>query len=141
MHAPGTDQLLPPRSAPPRPRASSGPPQGSSAVPPQPGCAAGPTAPGRLLVLDGRLDVHEAADVRMLLVEAVAAGTGELVVDLSAVTALDATGLGVLVGAHRRAQRAGRLLVLRDVPPVVARLLLLTRLDRVLRTVRTSAAG
>ena len=46
------------------------------------------------------------------------------------------TGLGVLVGAHRRAQRAGRTLVLRDVPDPVGRLLFVTRLDRVLRTTR-----
>ena len=62
------------------------------------------------------------------------AATGELVARLSRrSTGVDATGLGVLVGAHRRARRAGRTLVLRDVPAPVARLLLLSRLDRVLR--------
>lgn len=97
--------------------------------------------PGRLVALSGRLDVHSAADVRMVLVEAVPAGTGDLVLDLSGLTALDATGLGVLVGGHRRAQRAGRVLVLQDVTPAVARLLLLTRLDKVLRTVRSVAVA
>lgn len=95
--------------------------------------------PGALLSLSGRLDVAGAADVRLALVDAVASGAGELVLDLAALTALDATGLGVLVGAHRRAQRAGRVLVLRDVPPAVGRLLFLSRLDKVLRTTRTSA--
>jgi anti-anti-sigma factor len=52
---------------------------------------------------------------------------------------VDATGLGVLVGAHRKAGRAGRTLVLRDVPPPVGRLLFLTRLDRVLRTSHSAA--
>jgi anti-anti-sigma factor len=97
--------------------------------------------PGALLCLAGRLDVSAAADVRMALVEAVSAGSGDLLLDLSGLTALDATGLGVLVGAHRRAQRAGRLLVLRDVPPAVARLLFLTRLDKVLRTSRTAVVA
>ena len=97
--------------------------------------------PGRLVALSGRLDVAAAADVRLLLVDALAAGEGDLVLDLSGLSVLDAPGLGVLVGAHRRALRAGRSLVLRDDPDPVARLLFLSRLDRVLRVEpRTSAA-
>lgn len=92
---------------------------------------------GTVLGLSGKLDVHTAADVRNALVDAVAAGSGELALDLSALEAVDATGLGVLVGAHRRAQRAGRTLVLVDVQVPVARLLLVTRLDRVLAIRRT----
>lgn len=97
--------------------------------------------PGRLLALSGRLDVSGAADTRLLLAEQVDAGCGDLVLDLSRLAALDATGLGVLVGAHRRAGRAGRVLVLQDVPPAVGRLLLVTRLDRVLAQRRSTAAA
>ncbi len=104
-------------------------------------CAVAVHVPGRLLSLSGRLDVHSAADVRMVLVEAVPAASDDLVLDVSGLTALDATGLGVLVGGHRRAQRAGRVLVLQDVTPAVGRLLLLTRLDKVLRTVRSVAVA
>lgn len=94
--------------------------------------------PGRLLVLRGRLDVAVATDVRQALTDAVGRGDGELVLDLSALDGLDATGLGVLVGIHRRAGRVGRTLVLRDVGLPVARLLFVSRLDRVLHTVRTA---
>ena len=62
------------------------------------------------------------------------AGDGELVLNLAGLESVDATGLGVLLGAHRRAQRAGRSVVLRSVPDWVGRLLLITRLDRVLRS-------
>lgn len=93
--------------------------------------------PGAPVRLEGRLDVAAAADVRLSLADAVDRGVGELVLDLAALETVDATGLGVLVGAHRRAQRAGRTLVLLDVPDGVARLLWVTRLDRVLRTRRT----
>ena len=86
------------------------------------------------MALTGRLDVHVAADVRLALAEAVDAGSGELVIDLAGLEAVDATGLGVLVGAHRRAHRAGRTLVLAGVPAPVGRLLLVTRLDKVLHT-------
>ena len=96
--------------------------------------------PGQLLQLAGRLDVHSAADVRLALADAVELGEGELVIDLASLDAVDATGLGVLVGAHRRAGRAGRTLVLRDVTPPVHRVLFLTRLNRVLTLSRTDAA-
>lgn len=89
--------------------------------------------PGQVLELHGRLDVHAAADARLALADAVDSGSGDLVLDLRDVQAVDATGLGVLVGAHRRAGRGGRTLVLHEAPPAVARLLRRTRLDRVLR--------
>ena len=95
-------------------------------------------ARGHLLALTGRLDVAAAADARLALAEALDEGDGDLVLDLTALDAVDATGLGVLVGAHRRAGRSGRALVLRDVPPPVGRLLMLTRLDRVLQQTRSS---
>lgn len=86
----------------------------------------------QVVYLEGRLDVTTAAQVRPILHSAVCEGGGDLVIDLSEVELLDATGLGVLVGAHRRAARVGRRLVLRDVPPRVMRLLAITRLHRVL---------
>lgn len=96
--------------------------------------------PGQLVQVTGRLDVHAAADVRLALADAVELGTGDLVIDLASLEGLDSTGLGVLVGAHRRAGRAGRTLVLRDVTPPVHRVLFLTRLDRVLHLRSTDAA-
>lgn len=94
--------------------------------------------PGQRLHLSGRLDVHTAADARLALVAALAGGAGDLEVDCSAIEAIDATGLGVLVGVHRRADRAGRTLVLIDVSPAVSRVLSLTRLERVLHTSRAA---
>ena len=93
---------------------------------------------GQVLVLRGRLDVRVTADVRQALAAAVDGGAGDLVLDVAALDGVDATGLGVLVGAHRRAGRAGRTLVLRDVPPLLARVLLVSRLGRVLRTTRSA---
>jgi anti-anti-sigma factor len=88
---------------------------------------------GPVLVLVGRLDVATVADVREALQRAIDGGEGPLVVDLAQVEVMDATGLGVLVGAHRRAGRCGRTLVLRHVPPRLSRLLTATRLHRILR--------
>jgi anti-anti-sigma factor len=87
---------------------------------------------GDLVVIAGALESATAADAREALHEAVDRGSGDLVVDLRAVDHIDATGLGVLVGAHRRAQRIERRLVLRAVPPRIHRLLMVTRLNRVI---------
>src|SRR5437588_7139154 len=68
--------------------------------------------PGAYVALSGRLGATTVADVRTVLADAVERGVGDLVVDLRGVVLVDATGLGVLVGTHRRADRAGRRLVL-----------------------------
>jgi anti-anti-sigma factor len=49
------------------------------------------------------LDVRSVAEVRDALHAAIDAGDGDLVVDVSGVELVDAAGLGVLVGADRRA--------------------------------------
>lgn len=93
---------------------------------------------GCSLALDGRLGSATVGDVRTALGEAIDGGVDDLVVDLAAAELVDATGLGVLVGAHRRAERAGRRLVLRNVPERVDRLILATRLHRVLTVERAA---
>ena len=94
--------------------------------------------PGCHLAVTGRLGAASVADVRLALADAIDNGVGDLVVDLEGVELVDATGLGVLVGAHRRADRVGRRLVLQSVPARMERLLLATRLHRVLIVDRTS---
>lgn len=89
--------------------------------------------------LAGSLDVRYVAHVREVLDRALADGCGDLVVDMSEVELVDATGLGVLVAAHRKASRRGRRLVLRGVRPALLRLLAVTRLHRILYVERLVA--
>jgi len=96
--------------------------------------------PGARIDLAGRLSAATVADVRVALRDAVDAGIDDLELGLSGVELVDATGLGVLVATHRRADRAGRRLVLCDVPDRLARLLLVTRLNRVLHCRPPAAA-
>ena len=96
---------------------------------------------GTAVALSGRLGAATVADVRAALSEATDAGSGDLQVDLHEVELVDATGLGVLIGTHRRADRAGRRLVLVGVPERIERLLLATRLHRVLYVDSTAEAA
>lgn len=124
----------------PVPRGSAGP-SAARAPGTAPAAALSVLQSGEEVALSGRLDVRTAADVRQALVEQLGAGAGDLVLDCAGLQGVDAPGLGVLVGVHRRAGRVCRTLVLRDVPPAVARLLLLTRLDRVLRVTSGAPAA
>jgi len=60
--------------------------------------------------LRGSLDLETAPSMRAALTEAAAEGKHDLIVDLSQLEFLDSTGLGTLVGAHRRTlEHNGRL--------------------------------
>lgn len=91
----------------------------------------------------GEVDGATAPIFRKALIDAQAAHATtvpneRLVVDMSAVTFLGATGLGVLAGASVRARQARREVVLRDPTPMVMRLLEITGLVKVFRLERTS---
>ena len=60
-------------------------------------------AEGRTVVsVAGEIDVYTAPRLREEITELVAAGTYDIVIDMSEVEFLDSTGLGVLVGGLKR---------------------------------------
>ena len=87
---------------------------------------------GQEVSVSGRLDVNTVAVVRQALHDILDRGVGDLLLHLADAEIHDATGLGLIVGAHHRAHRAGRRLVLVDVSPRLDRLLRASRLHRVL---------
>lgn len=91
------------------------------------------SARGQEVVVEGRIDVRSAADLRLALHAAIDHGAGDLYLHLGDVEIGDATGLGVLVEAHRRAGRSSRRLVLASITPRTGRLLRGARLHRVLQ--------
>ena len=95
--------------------------------------AEGETGMNQFVVAGPRLDAATVGALRGSLDDAIRSGSGPLVLDLSAVQSVDAIGLGMLLGVERRAASAQRELLLRNVPPRVARLLRATGLSRVLR--------
>jgi anti-sigma B factor antagonist len=60
-----------------------------------------------VLEVGGEVDVYTAPKLRERLAELIDAGAAKVVVDLDRVDFLDSTGLGVLVGAHKRLRASG----------------------------------
>jgi anti-sigma B factor antagonist len=87
---------------------------------------------GTIMPLNGRVDATTVGELRDRLHAAVDGGAGVMVLDLTEVDRIDATGLAMLVGTHRRALGAGRRLILRGTPRRVERLLGASGLGRVL---------
>jgi anti-sigma B factor antagonist len=79
-----------------------------------------------IVVLHDALDVHSAPLVRERLREVIGQGWGAIIVDLRDVEFMDSTGLGVLIGARRRAQDADVKLVLARPSRATYRLLAVT---------------
>ena len=79
----------------------------------------------------GEIDVYTAPQLRSQLLDASAAGNADLVLDMTGVTFLDSTGLGILVGARRRAVEAGGDLRLVVAHSAVLKIFRITGLDRV----------
>jgi anti-sigma B factor antagonist len=81
--------------------------------------------------LHGSLDLATAPSLRAALIEAANEGKHDIIVDLTELEFLDSTGLGALIGAHRRAlENGGRVrLIVRE--GAIQRLLNITGLIRI----------
>ena len=91
------------------------------------------------VVLDGEIDISTCPAVRRLLMAAISGGDVHLAVDMSGVTFIDASGIGVLVAAANRARRAGGGLSLLAPSRQVQRLLDILYLDAILPAAQRSA--
>jgi anti-sigma B factor antagonist len=79
------------------------------------------------VIAAGEIDVRTAADLRAALDAVLDGHPPKIVIDLSAVTFMDSTGLGVLTGARNRAGDDGRLVVINP-HPIARRILEITGL-------------
>jgi anti-sigma B factor antagonist len=85
-----------------------------------------------LVELTGEIDLYTAPPFKDDLVAVINEGAHDVVVDLSAVTFIDSTALGVLISGVKRLHEVdGRLFIVAASRPVV-RILAITGLDRVL---------
>jgi anti-anti-sigma factor len=84
------------------------------------------------VVLDGDIDISTCPAVRRSLMAAISGGDIHLAVDMSGVTFIDASGIGVLVAAANQARQARGGLALLAPSPQVRRLLDVFHLDAIL---------
>jgi anti-sigma B factor antagonist len=84
-----------------------------------------------ILVVSGDADLHSAPELRERLRMAVDGGATNVVLDLSGVTFIDSTSLGVLLGTMRRLRELDGQMRLVVPRPEVRRIFELTLLDRV----------
>ncbi|MFN2449223.1 MAG: STAS domain-containing protein [Candidatus Baltobacteraceae bacterium] len=91
--------------------------------------------------LGGTLDLATAPSLRAALLEAADDGKHDIIVDCSQLEFLDSTGLGALIGAHRRAlENGGRVRLIVNEGPIL-RLLTITGLMQVLAVYKSVAAA
>ena len=84
-----------------------------------------------IVSLSGEVDIYTAPQFKECLLELIDTGVDKLVVDLSGVTFIDSTALGVLIGGVRRVRTAGGAMALVVTNRAVERVLSITGLDRV----------
>lgn len=70
----------------------------------------------RVIEVEGQVDLYSAPEFKERTARVIGAGAACVIIDLSRVTFMDSTGLGVLIGALKRmrAARADLLLVVND---------------------------
>jgi len=85
-----------------------------------------------VIAVEGELDAYTSHQLRACLAELDGEGVTHIAVDLSGLTFVDSSGLGVLMSAGRRARDQGGELVLREVSPQIRRVLDVTGLSDLL---------
>lgn len=83
-----------------------------------------------LHIVTRRIDAGNAPDFRLLLIERIEKGHGQIIIDLAGVDFMDSSALGALISAVKRMGAIGSIALARP-SPAVARLLSLTRMDKV----------
>ena len=84
-----------------------------------------------VVTLEGEIDVYTAPRLKDALVEAIEAGCVDVIVDLEGVAFIDSSGLGVLVGALRRAKEHSGAVRLVCTTESILKIFRITGLDKV----------
>ena len=83
-----------------------------------------------LIRVGGEIDVYTASQLREAVVDLISNGVSHVIADLRAVEFLDSTGLGAIVGGHKRLRTIDGSLILAASPDRILRLFRITGLDQ-----------
>lgn len=89
------------------------------------------------ITADGEIDLATVNTLRSAITKAMQSGVHHLTLDLDKVTYIDSSGLGTLIGAHKRLASSGGTLTVRCSQARVLRLFTITGLDKVLTVTPT----
>jgi anti-sigma B factor antagonist len=84
-----------------------------------------------VIALSGEVDLYTAPEFKQQLLDVIAEGAREVIVDLTSTTFIDSTTLGVLVGGVKRLRPAGGQLSLVCSDRNITKIFEITGLDRV----------
>jgi anti-sigma B factor antagonist len=91
----------------------------------------GPQAGHYVIAARGEIDLFTAPELKKTLTDAIEGGGLRLVLDLSDVTFLDSTALGVLIGAVKRLRSRGGALAIVNTDTSIAKTFQITGLDQI----------
>ena len=91
----------------------------------------GPEAGHHVIAARGEIDLFTAPDLKQVLTDAIEGGQHRLVIDLSEVSFLDSTALGVLIGAVKRLRSRGGALAIVNTDTSIAKTFEITGLDQI----------
>ena len=83
-----------------------------------------------LIRVGGEIDVYTASQLRETVLDLIANGVSHVIADLRALEFLDSTGLGAIVGGHKRLRDIEGSLILAASPDRIVRLFRITGLDQ-----------
>jgi anti-sigma B factor antagonist len=85
----------------------------------------------------GEIDLYTAPDLKQVLTTAIDGGERRIVIDLTDVSFLDSTALGVLIGAVKRLRTRGGALAIVNVDSSIAKTFEITGLDQIFTILTT----
>ena len=94
-----------------------------------------------VIAVTGVIDVASSLELRDTLAPALGTAGARVLLDLSSVSLIDSSGIGILIGAHRQAEGTGAMLVLAAPAGPAARVFELTRTNKLLRIEPTVEQG
>lgn len=99
----------------------------------------GSEAGHHVIAVRGEIDLYTAPQLKQAITEAIDAGEHRVAVDLTDVSFLDSTALGVLIGAVKRLRSRGGALAIVNTEPSIGKTFEITGLDQIFTILPTRA--
>jgi anti-sigma B factor antagonist len=110
-------------------------------MPPEFSVSEQPLDSAHVIAVRGEIDLFTAPELKQVLTATIDGGQNRVVVDLSEVSFLDSTALGVLIGAVKRLRTRDGALAIVNTDPNIAKTFDITGLDQIFTIVESRDAA